>query len=924
MSSVINVESRRRCLKCGRSPAEDSLTTLFRFPKPGKTNTSRCLLWAKYCFPDKEYWSPEFQHKLHTEHKMLCNRHFPRTSFSDYPETFKKLHRFAVPDDIKAAEPQPGPAYCQVQVLKDITNCYSEPKPILEPLPGTSHVLLEENEVLRENNTPQTPKNVRQNKTEPLPGTSHVLLEENEVLSEIITPQIPTNIRQNKTPKEKYLLSKCRKHLKHICQLRNRIKKLKNKDILKEISKNESVDKLMKKLTPTFALLLQAQIKNLKKKTKGRRWTVEEKITALRLYKRSPTCYRLMRRLFCLPAQSTLKCLLSKLSLEVGVNKCIFSVLKKTVQLQSASDNEYIIMFDEMSIKKNIMYNRRTDTIEGFQDHGFQGRSPQLATHALVFMIAGIRKKIKQPVAYYLSSEYVTADRLAVLIKEIVRECREAGLSIAATVCDMDGVNRRALSILGATCEKPSITIDDIDIISMYDPPHLLKCFRNLFLKYNIQCTTQITSNNKSGIGVAKWSHIKTFYDLDNQNPNFVFAPGLKLEHLNPNSKQKMKVKLAAQTLSHTVAAGMMAKISEGVLTSEAAVTAGLIAKMDMLFDSVNSDSSDLRRGKIHATNLKQTTPHLQLFKEMKLFFNSLKFIGCTRTPPSKEGWVWTLNAVELLWNKLRNKHPNIQSLATRRLQQDPLENLFGCIRSNCGANYNPTAGQFVAALKTSILSNLAHLSTGNCESDYCESIIDNYKDLLTKSTNICTNDAISTTLQNISYSSDFSEEIENICNAESTSSEAQACAYVCGFLIKKLDSTCTSCLNILLTKENCSVEHLFIQFKEYNSEKQSLNYPHINIINYVESCASVANRMFNDIGHQKHVLKIVKEKIVETVNHEFLKACPAHMEKNLNYFTENTLYICIKRHCTLKNRQFSEEASKASLNRKIDILKHK
>lgn len=98
----------------------------------------------------------------------------------------------------------------------------------------------------------------------------------------------------------------------------------------------------------------------------------------------------------------------------------------------------------------------------------------------------------------------------------------------------------------------------------------------------------------------------------------------------------------------------------------------------------------------------------------------------------------------------------------------------------------------------------------------------------------------------------------------------------VCGFLIKRLDSTCTSCLNILLTSENWSVELLFIQFKEYNSEKQSLNYPHINIINYVKSRASVANRMFKDVGHQKHGLKIVKENILETVNHEFLKACPA------------------------------------------------
>ncbi|CAH2056102.1 unnamed protein product, partial [Iphiclides podalirius] len=101
-----------------------------------------------------------------------------------------------------------------------------------------------------------------------------------------------------------------------------------------------------------------------------------------------------------------------------------------------------------------------------------------------------------------------------------------------------------------------------------------------------------------------------------------------------------MKVKLAAQTLSHTVAAGMMAKISEGTLNPEAVATAGVISNMDKLFDSVNSDSPDLRRGKIHATNLKPTTPHLQLFKDMKLFFNTLKFVGCTRTPPSKEGWI--------------------------------------------------------------------------------------------------------------------------------------------------------------------------------------------------------------------------------------------------------------------------------------------
>lgn len=46
---------------------------------------------------------------------------------------------------------------------------------------------------------------------------------------------------------------------------------MKNKVILKEISKIESVDKLMKKLTLTFSLLLQGTDKNLKKKQRKKK-----------------------------------------------------------------------------------------------------------------------------------------------------------------------------------------------------------------------------------------------------------------------------------------------------------------------------------------------------------------------------------------------------------------------------------------------------------------------------------------------------------------------------------------------------------------------------------------------------------------------------------------------------------------------------
>lgn len=63
-------------------------------------------------------------------------------------------------------------------------------------------------------------------------------------------------------------------------------------------------------------------------------------------------------------------------------------------------------------------------------------------------------------------------------------------------------------------------------------------------------------------LGTAKWSDIEAFHKLDKNNANFVFAPALTESHLNPNVKQQMRVKLAAQIFSHSVTAGILAKIA--------------------------------------------------------------------------------------------------------------------------------------------------------------------------------------------------------------------------------------------------------------------------------------------------------------------------------------------------------------------------
>jgi hypothetical protein len=74
--------------------------------------------------------------------------------------------------------------------------------------------------------------------------------------------------------------------------------------------------------------------------------------------------------------------------------------------------------------------------------------------------------------------------------------------------------------------------------------------------------------------------------------------------------------------------------------------------------------------------------------------------------PPSQNGWLINITAVQHVWRTV--KKAGFKCLHTRNLNQDPLENTFVDIRSYCDCNSNPTMGQFVDALKASIVNGLA------------------------------------------------------------------------------------------------------------------------------------------------------------------------------------------------------------------------
>ena len=73
-----------------------------------------------------------------------------------------------------------------------------------------------------------------------------------------------------------------------------------------------------------------------------------------------------------------------------------------------------------------------------------------------------------------------------------------------------------------------------------------------------------------------------------------------------------------------------------------------------------------------------------------------------------------------MIWDQLKTNH-DFKFLFTRKLNTDPLENLFGTIRQQGGNNDDQTPVQFTRAFRKMFFSYFLTSSTGNCAEDLDE-----------------------------------------------------------------------------------------------------------------------------------------------------------------------------------------------------------
>lgn len=145
-----------------------------------------------------------------------------------------------------------------------------------------------------------------------------------------------------------------------------------------QFSSQASFNKLTERLNENCRKFFLSQINCSKKKVKGRRFFTDDKVMSLALFKQSPSGYRLLSKI-----RVTLMKFLNRLPVSPGLNLEIFDGLSRMLKRLDPSNRTCVLLFDEMSLSRNLTYNVHKDCVEGFEDFG-DHQTNKIADHVQV------------------------------------------------------------------------------------------------------------------------------------------------------------------------------------------------------------------------------------------------------------------------------------------------------------------------------------------------------------------------------------------------------------------------------------------------------------------------------------------------------------------------------------------------------------
>ena len=354
-------------------------------------------------------------------------------------------------------------------------------------------------------------------------------------------------------------------------------------------------------ITPFMNLFWQQQKKLFSSTSTGVRYHPMIIRFCLSLAAKSPSCYEELRnsKVLKLPSQRCLKDYRNAIRPQRGFQKEVLEELTSLTNSYFDVQRYVVLLFDEMKVMSNLVLDKVTGELIGFTDlgdpdlnFGVLEKSNEIATHALAFLLRGVCTELKFCLSHFATTGATAAQLMPLFWEAVCHLETRCNLWVIATTSDGAAPNRRFYR-LHAELDGDGAKDVCYRTINIYAPhrfiyffadaPHLIKTTRNCLLHSGSGTCTRYMWNDGHHI---LWQHITQmfFQDLDN---GLKLLPKLTSEHINLNSYSVMRVNLAAQVLSASMAA-----VLETFGPPEAAATAKLCKMVDGFFDCLNVRST--------------------------------------------------------------------------------------------------------------------------------------------------------------------------------------------------------------------------------------------------------------------------------------------------------------------------------------------
>ena len=635
------------------------------------------------------------------------------------------------------------------------------------------------------------------------------------------------NVINEKNKKIKVLQQNIRRKDSRLTNLSETLRELKAKQLID----NEDAIKLDENFSGISLSIIQNELNNVNRYPKGYRHNEEVKKFALTLNFYSPRAYEYVRKVFHLPHPNSLCIWTSSVKCEPGFFNDVFDMLQLKVK-ENPSHADCGLICDAMAIKESVFYNKSTGKYDGYVNYGdgiVLTDENIVATEATVFMLVSFRGQWKYPVGYILDDK-VNAKELYSLLTTVLDLSIEHDLKVRTITCDGTSVNLSAMKLFGCKLGKSADEIDGSFYYKGYenplfyvpDPPHMLKLGRNALGDLGI-----IVDNDG---GLIQWRYIVNLHELQTAE-GLKFANKLSDRHLH-YSRNKMKVNLAAQTLSSSVADAIeFLMVSGHPDFQHAEATIKFIRIIDRLFDLLNAKNP---YAKGYKQALRLSNQHL--WKE--IISSSISYLKdnlgvtllCHRRKTFVLGLIVASKSTLQLSNALLTQVPStFNYILPYKYSQDHLELFFSCIRGKNGWNNNPDVRVFKSAMKRILLkTNIIASKHANClmfEEESTSSIFSlKWSKNRTSLSNLKDKESDETwqVLDGIPNMSEISPYKENIL------------CYIGGFIANRLmkKMSCVRCSEALVAKKPQLKLYDFTKLRD----RGSLVYPSIDIIKILKA----------------------------------------------------------------------------------------